>query len=123
MSNSLPGWATYEAATPGVDGGGNATVRLDLDNEPQPDALLLIDPARGGQARISADDYVEQAPELVAEVAASSASYDLHTKLERLPPQWRPRIPGLARPRPAVRLVRAAFGSISAAASGRGGHR
>ncbi len=72
---------TYEAATPGVVGGDNATARLDLDNEPQPDALLLIDPARGGQARISADDYIEDAPELVAEVAASSASYDLHTKL------------------------------------------
>jgi Uma2 family endonuclease len=71
----------YRAGTPGVLGGDNATARLDLDNEPQPDALLLIDPARGGQARISADDYIEAAPELVAEVAASSASYDLHTKL------------------------------------------
>jgi Uma2 family endonuclease len=71
----------YRAGTPGVLGGDNATARLDLDNEPQPDALLLIDPDRGGQARISADDYIEAAPELVAEVAASSASYDLHTKL------------------------------------------
>lgn len=72
---------TYEAATPGVEGGDNATVRLDLDNDEQPDGYLLIDPARGGQARVSADDYVELAPELVGEVAASSASYDLHTKL------------------------------------------
>jgi Uma2 family endonuclease len=72
---------TYEAATPGVEGGDNTTVRLDLDNEPQPDGFLLIDPACGGQARISADDYVELAPELVGEIAASSASYDLHTKL------------------------------------------
>ncbi len=71
----------YESATPGVEGGGNSTARLDLDNEPQPDALLLIDPARGGQARISPDDYVEAAPELVGEVAASSASIDLNTKL------------------------------------------
>ena len=53
-----------------------------MDNAEQPDALLLIDPACGGQARVSADDYVELAPELVAEVAASSASYDLHTKLQ-----------------------------------------
>jgi Uma2 family endonuclease len=71
----------YEAATPGVEGGDNGTTRLDLDNEPQPDAYLLIDPARGGQARISPDDYVELAPELVGEVAASSASFDVHTKL------------------------------------------
>src|SRR5262249_33252195 len=78
----LIGWlAAYEAATPGVEGGDNTSVRLDLDNEPQPDALLLVDPAHGGQAVISADHYIERAPELVAEVAASSASYDLHTKL------------------------------------------
>jgi Uma2 family endonuclease len=78
----LVAWlGAYEAATPGVDGADNGTVRLDPDNEPQPDAFLLIDPARGGQARIGEEDYVEGAPELVAEVAASSASYDLHEKL------------------------------------------
>jgi Uma2 family endonuclease len=72
---------TYEAGTPGLFGGDNTTARLDLDNEPQPDALLLIDPAHGGQARLSADDYVEGAPELVAEVAASSVSIDMNVKL------------------------------------------
>jgi hypothetical protein len=71
----------YEAATECVIGGDNTTARLDLDNEPQPDALLLIDPACGGQAVISADDYVEKAPEWVGEVSGSSASFDLHTKL------------------------------------------
>src|SRR5947209_2476661 len=71
----------YQAATPGVGGGDNGTTRLDLDNEPQPDAFLLIDPACGGQARISEDDYVELAPELVGEIAASSVAFDLHTKL------------------------------------------
>src|SRR5881628_399486 len=40
----------YESATPGVQGADNTTARLDLDNEEQPDALLLIDPACGGQA-------------------------------------------------------------------------
>jgi Uma2 family endonuclease len=59
----------------------NTTVRLDLDNEPQPDALLRIDEERGGQSYISEDDYIEGAPELVVEVAASTASYDLHDKL------------------------------------------
>jgi Uma2 family endonuclease len=72
---------TYAAATPGVQVSDNATDRLDLDNEPQPDALLLIDPACGGQAILSDDGYIEQAPELIGEVAASSASIDLHTKL------------------------------------------
>ena len=70
----------YKVSTPGVELGDNVTVRLDLDNEPQPDVVLLIDEQRGGQARISEDDYVEGAPELVAEVAASSASIDLHDK-------------------------------------------
>jgi hypothetical protein len=71
----------YEAGTPGVEGGDNTTVRLDLDNEPQPDAMLLINPECGGQCRISPDDYVEGAPELVGEVAASSVSIDLNAKL------------------------------------------
>jgi hypothetical protein len=40
------GWLIhYEAATPGVETADNSTARLDLDNEPQPDAVLLIDPA------------------------------------------------------------------------------
>ncbi|WP_442923107.1 Uma2 family endonuclease [Microcoleus sp. A006_D1] len=74
------GWlGVYEAATPGVELGANATVRLDADNEPQPDALLRID--AGGRSHISDDDYVEGAPELIVEIAASSASYDLHEKL------------------------------------------
>ncbi|QSJ14389.1 Uma2 family endonuclease [Nostoc sp. UHCC 0702] len=71
---------TYKVYTPGVELGDNSTVRLDLDNEPQPDVVLLIDERLGGQARISSDDYIEGAPELVAEVAASSAANDLYDK-------------------------------------------
>ena len=70
----------YAARTPRVQIGDNATVRLDLDNEPQPDVLLLIEKGAGGNAAVSEDDYLEGAPELVAEVAASSASIDLHAK-------------------------------------------
>jgi Uma2 family endonuclease len=70
----------YCAATPGVRLGDNATVRLDFENEPQPDALLRLDPAQGGKSRITADDYLEGPPELVVEIAASSAAYDLHDK-------------------------------------------
>jgi Uma2 family endonuclease len=78
----LIGWLVqYAASTPGVEVSDNSTVRLDLDNEPQPDALLLIDPTCGGQTRFSSDDYIEGSPELVAEVASSSVSYDLHAKL------------------------------------------
>ena len=71
----------YRAFTPGVSVGDNATVRLDLDNEPQPDVLLRIEPEAGGRSRLSDDDYVEGPPELIVEIAASSASIDLHNKL------------------------------------------
>jgi Uma2 family endonuclease len=78
----LLGWAfAYKAATPGVESASGATVRLSDETEVQPDGCLFIDPARGGQARISADDYIELAPDLMAEIAASSVSYDLGSKL------------------------------------------
>ena len=79
----LVGWLChYQVGTPGVQAGDNGTVRLDLENEPQPDAFLFIQPECGGQARISSDDYIEDAPELVAEIASSSVSYDLNIKLQ-----------------------------------------
>jgi len=72
----------YRAATPRVYSADNTTVRLDFDNEPQPDALLRLDESVGGNSRISEDDYLEGAPELIVEIASSSASYDLHDKLK-----------------------------------------
>ena len=69
----------YEAATSSVKCYDNPTVRLDANNEPQPDAVLRLD--QGGRSWISEDDYIEGTPELIVEVAASSASYALHDKL------------------------------------------
>ncbi|NHZ72470.1 MAG: Uma2 family endonuclease [Aquificales bacterium] len=75
------GWLTiFRAATPGVRLGDNATVRLDIDNEVQPDTLLRLNPELGGASRISSDDYIEGSPELIVEISASSASYDLYEK-------------------------------------------
>ena len=75
------GWlALYRAATPGVGGGDNATVRLDYENVVQPDALLRLEPALGGRSQVTEDDYLAGPPELVVEIAASSASYDMHDK-------------------------------------------
>ena len=80
-SSSIVTWlGHYAAYTPGVEAADNTTVRLDLDNEPQPDALLRILPDAGGQTIDTDDDFVQGAPELAAEVASSSASYDLHQK-------------------------------------------
>ncbi|BCL36794.1 Uma2 family endonuclease [Nostoc sp. MS1] len=77
----ITGWVgTYVAATPCVSSGVKTTVRLDWDNEFQPDIILLIDQAAGGQAIISEDDYIEGAPELVVEIVASSVAIDLHAK-------------------------------------------
>lgn len=78
----IVGWLfNYTAVTPGTDFGDNATVRLDLENEVQPDAFLRIHEAFGGRSRRDQDDYLEGSPELIVEVAASSAAYDLHEKL------------------------------------------
>jgi Uma2 family endonuclease len=79
--SSLIGWFfTYRAFTPCVRIADNATIRLDLENEVQPDLTMLIEPAFGGRAAISQDDYIEGSPELVAEIAASSVSIDLNKK-------------------------------------------
>ena len=45
----------YSKFTPGVRCYASATVHLDLDNEPQPDVLLCIEPEHGGQSRVTAD--------------------------------------------------------------------
>ena len=96
---SLIGWLfSYSAArTPGLVGGDNASVRLALDNRPQPDCLLFIAPECGGQARIDDDDYVNGAPDLVAEVAASTAMLRCERKARSLPSPWRSRIHRLPR--------------------------
>src|SRR5438094_446626 len=70
----------YASETAGLGCFDNSTVRLDLDNEPQPDLVLMKLPEKGGQARISADDYIEGAPELAVEIVGSSHAYDLHQK-------------------------------------------
>ena len=71
----------YALSTSYVGAAAHASVRLDLDNEPQPDALLRLEPEVGGTSSVSVDDYIEGPPELVVEIAASTVSYDLHDKL------------------------------------------
>src|SRR5260221_14708530 len=57
----------YRLYTPGVRAGGNSTVRLDLGNVPQPDAVMIVDPGLGGRARIDRDGYLVAGPEWVGE--------------------------------------------------------
>ena len=75
------GWLTfYSAHTPGVYAADNPTVRLDNENEVQPDALLRLDERLGGSSQVTEDDFLAGPPELVIEIAASSAAYDMHVK-------------------------------------------
>jgi len=70
----------FEAETPSTEMGEAATIQLDPDNDPQPDGYLLVLPECGGQCTFTDDDYIENGPELIVEVSASSASRDLHQK-------------------------------------------
>lgn len=78
--NFISWLGSYAMATPGVRGGDNASLKLDMDNEPQPDCLLYVEPACGGRVRLDEKGYIVAAPDLLGEIAASSVSYDLHVK-------------------------------------------
>ena len=72
----------YQTFTPNVDLSDNPTVRLDQDNEPQPDAVLFIEPEAGGQIQLSGEGYIEGSPELIVEIAVSSAAIDTGQKMQ-----------------------------------------
>jgi hypothetical protein len=71
----------YAVSTPGVDSGIEGSIRMDLDNMPQPDNFLYVQWGPTRTAKLDDDGYLSGAPEFIAEVAASSANYDLHEKL------------------------------------------
>ena len=71
---------TYASRHPDVEAHTNATVILDAENTVQPDALLRRLPEHGGATRVTDDGYLAGPPELIVEIAASSASIDLRDK-------------------------------------------
>lgn len=71
---------TYATRHPEIEALCNVTVILDADNTVQPDALLRRLPEQGGATQVNEDGYLTGPPELVVEVAASSASIDLRDK-------------------------------------------
>jgi Uma2 family endonuclease len=74
-------WVThYRIETPGTDSVENATQILGPDSEPQPDGCLYVLPECGGQIYVNEDGYFCGAPELIAEISASTESIDLHQK-------------------------------------------
>lgn len=77
----LTGWlSAYVFRTPGIVRSIDGTVKLDADNELQPDLFLTWDESHGGKARLE-NGYLVGAPDLALEIAASSASHDLGTKM------------------------------------------
>jgi Uma2 family endonuclease len=70
----------YSASTPGTSGGDNGTVRFDAQNTPQPDLTLIVLPSHGGRTTVGPDKFLTGPPELIVEIAGSSANVDLHRK-------------------------------------------
>jgi Uma2 family endonuclease len=80
-SSDVSAWlGAYRARTPGVRSYAGSTIRLGPEDNPEPDAALVILPGHGGQARIDGK-YLVGAPELVVEVSYSTQAYDLNDKL------------------------------------------
>src|SRR6185312_2961302 len=73
--------ATYTSSTPGTGVGDNPTIRLDAENEPQPDVVMIVRPECGGRAEVDADGYLSGSPEFICEISASTAAIDLNRKL------------------------------------------
>ncbi len=70
----------YAIHHPGTAAAAEGSLYLSSADHVQPDAMLWK--TGGGSARIGSDSYMHGAPELAVEIAASSASYDLHFKKE-----------------------------------------
>ncbi|MDX2272978.1 MAG: Uma2 family endonuclease [Cyanobacteriota bacterium] len=76
----IVGWLfTYQSNHPELQMGIEPTIRLDEDNEVQPDVVLFRE---GGAIHIDEDGYLTGAPDLIVEIATSGASDDLHSKKE-----------------------------------------
>ncbi len=76
----LQGWLfTYSVDFPEIKHYPNAKLILDVDNAVQPDAILCR-PQAGGRVWLDEKQYLHGAPELVCEIASTTASIDLHAK-------------------------------------------
>jgi Uma2 family endonuclease len=74
--------AAYRRTHADVRGGAEGTLILMDEQELRPDLFLRYTRKAGGRSWIDAGHYLRGAPELIAEIAASSASYDLTDKRE-----------------------------------------
>jgi Uma2 family endonuclease len=78
----IQGWLfTYSLDFPELEVYPNATLILDGDNAIQPDAIICR-PGEGEKVWLDEAGYLRGAPELICEIASSSASIDLHAKFQ-----------------------------------------
>jgi hypothetical protein len=72
--------AHYAMLTPGLKPASNVTCHM-LKDAPQPDLYLRLPPELGGTARVKGK-YLIGAPEFIAEICLTSASFDLYEKMD-----------------------------------------
>ncbi len=72
----------YTFHTPGISPADNGSLRMDEENELQPDLSLWVHRPGKGRAFIDEDDFLVGAPELIVEVVDNREVYDLQDKLE-----------------------------------------
>ena len=81
MHGLIMGWLhDYRRFLPGIILSDNPILRTDEDNEPQPDAVLRLHPSRAGSSWLDDSGCLQGVPELVVEIAASSAHLDAGEK-------------------------------------------
>ena len=79
--NVIQFWiASYAMNHPELEAYTNSSILLDAENSLQPDAILCTQPQEGARTWLDKNDYLCGSPEFVCEIAASSASIDLHEK-------------------------------------------
>lgn len=71
---------TYVLRTPPIDSASNVTVCFDGQNISQPDLLVRIPEEFGGISIVTPEHYVQGPPDLIIEIAATSASVDSNQK-------------------------------------------
>lgn len=74
-------WLGTYAAENGLKTYPNVSLLLDTENAFQPDAILCTSPRKGGRVWLNTKGYLCGSPELVVEIASSTASIDLRDKL------------------------------------------
>lgn len=72
----------YALKTPGVTASVATTVRLDNENEYQPDGHMRIDVSKGGRTQALNDKFVAGGPEFVFEISNTTLEMDLHEKFK-----------------------------------------